>query len=130
VLCQKHIEGAVAEAIVGIRMDDNFGPAIVFGLGGIMVEILNDRSLGIPPLSQSDTLEMIEKTRTSQLLQGFRGSPRADLEALVEALMSVGRLAVDWVDRIEALDINPLLIMPEDQGVVAVDALMILKEET
>ena len=73
---------------------------------------------------------MIERTKASQLLQGFRGSPQADLEALTETLIRVGRLAVDWADRIEALDINPLLIMPEGQGVVAVDALLILKEDS
>jgi succinyl-CoA synthetase beta subunit len=71
---------------------------------------------------------MIEETRASQLLHGFRGSSKADLEALIETLVQVGRLAIDWVSRIEALDINPLLIMPEGQGVVAVDALLVLKK--
>jgi acetyltransferase len=130
VLCQKYIEGAVAEAIVGILMDPDFGPAVVFGLGGVMVEILEDRALGIPPLSRSEAREMIEGTRASRLLRGFRGSPPADLEALIETLIRIGRLAVDWADRIEALDINPLLIMPEGQGVLAVDALLALKEDS
>jgi acetyltransferase len=130
VLCQKKIEGVVAEAIAGILMDPHFGPAVVFGLGGIMVEILEDRTLDIPPLSRSEAREMIESTKASQLLHGFRGSPQADLEILTETLIRIGRLAVDWADRIEALDINPLLIMPEGQGVVAVDALLILKEDS
>jgi len=119
-----------AEAIVGILMDRYFGPAVIFGLGGVMVEILEDRALGIPPLSLGEAQEMIERTKASQLLHGFRGSPRADLEALTETIIRVGRLAVDWADRIEALDINPLLIMPEGQGVVAVDALLVLKEDS
>ena len=130
VLCQRMIVGAVAEAIVGILMDRYFGPAVIFGLGGVMVEILEDRALGIPPLSLGEAQEMIERTKASQLLHGFRGSPRADLEALTETIIRVGRLAVDWADRIEALDINPLLIMPEGQGVVAVDALLVLKEDS
>jgi acyl-CoA synthetase (NDP forming) len=130
VLCQKKIEGVVAEAIAGILVDPHFGPAVVFGLGGVMVEILEDRTLGIPPLSRSEAREMIESTKASQLLHGFRGSPQADLETLTETLIRIGRLAVDWADRIEALDINPLLIMPEGQGVVAVDALLILKEDS
>ncbi|MCK5569025.1 MAG: acetate--CoA ligase family protein, partial [Spirochaetes bacterium] len=130
VLCQQMIGGAVAEAIVGILMDPCFGPAVVFGLGGIMVEILQDRALGIPPLSRGEALEMIEKTRASKLLYGFRGSPRADLEALTDTLTSVGRLAVDWADRIEALDINPLMILPEGRGVIAVDALLVLKKDS
>ncbi len=128
VLCQQMIRGAVAEAIVGILMDPYFGPSVVFGLGGIMVEIFKDRALGIPPLSRDETLTMIEKTMASKLLTGFRGSPKADLEALTDTLINVGRLAVDWADRIEALDINPLLVMPEGQGVVAVDALLVMKK--
>jgi acyl-CoA synthetase (NDP forming) len=130
VLCQQMIGGAVAEAIVGILMDPFFGPAVVFGLGGIMVEILQDRALGIPPLSRAEALEMIGNTKGSKLLYGFRGSPKADLEALADTLISVGRLAVDWADRIEALDINPLLILPEGRGVIAVDALLELKKDT
>jgi len=130
VLCQKKIEEAVAEAIVGILVDPHFGPAVVFGRGGVMVEILEDRALGIPPLSRSEAREMIESTKASQLLHGFRGSHKADLEALTETLVGIGRLAVDQADRIEALDINPLLIMPEGRGVVAVDALFVLKEDS
>ncbi|MFC2165731.1 acetate--CoA ligase family protein [Acidobacteriota bacterium] len=128
VLCQKMITGAVAEAIVGILMDHSFGPSVVFGLGGVMVEILRDRALGIPPLNRDQALEMINMTKGSQLLFGFRGSPLADLEALTDTLVRVSWLAVDWADRIEALDINPLLIMPEGMGVAAVDALIELKE--
>ncbi|MBA7603387.1 hypothetical protein ES703_10495 [subsurface metagenome] len=128
VLCQQMVGGAVAEAIVGVLMDPCFGPAVLFGLGGVMVEILQDRALGIPPLSRGGALKMIEMTRASKLLYGFRGSPRADLGALADTLVSVGRLAVDWADRIEALDINPLLILPEGQGVIAVDALLALKK--
>jgi acyl-CoA synthetase (NDP forming) len=130
VLCQKMITGAVAEAIVGILMDHSFGPAVVFGLGGIMVEILKDRALGIPPLSREEAREMIAMTKGSQLLSGFRGSPRADLEALIDTLVRVSWLAVDWADRIEALDINPLLILPEGRGVAAVDALIELKNSS
>lgn len=128
VLCQKMIEGAVVEAIVGILMDPYFGPSVVFGLGGIMVEIIKDRALGIPPLSHREALEMINKTRGSKLLTGFRGSPPADIDALADTLIRIGRLATDWPDRIKALDINPLLVMPEGQGVVAVDALLELKK--
>jgi acetyltransferase len=128
VLCQKMILGAVAQAIVGILMDRSFGPAVVFGMGGVMVEILKDRALGIPPLSQNEALEMIHKTKGSQLLFGFRGSPRADLDALIDTLVRISWLAIDWAAGLEALDINPLLIMPEGKGVAAVDALIELKE--
>lgn len=127
VLCQKMITGAVAEAIVGILKDPYFGPAVVFGMGGVMVEILKDRSLGIPPLADDEAQEMIQQTKGSKLLQGFRGAPRGDLDALTDTLIRVGTFALDWADRIEALDINPLLILPEGEGVVAVDALLLLR---
>jgi acetyltransferase len=119
--------GAVAEAIAGLLIDPQFGPAVIFGMGGIMVEVLGDRALGIPPLDRDTAGDMIDQTRTSRILKGFRGAPPADLEALIDVLIAVGNLAVDWSERIEALDINPLLIMPEGQGTVAVDALLVLK---
>jgi acetyltransferase len=128
VLCQQMATGAVAEAIVGLLIDPHFGPAVIFGMGGIMVEVLGDRALGIPPLDRSTARRMIEQTRTSRVLRGFRGAPPADIEALIDVLISVGNLALDWSERIEALDINPLLILPEGQGTVAVDALLVLKD--
>lgn len=128
VLCQQMATGAVAEAIVGLLIDPQFGPAVIFGMGGIMVEVLGDRALGIPPLDRSTARRMIEQTRTSRVLRGFRGAPPADIEALIDVLISVGNLGLDWSERIEALDINPLLILPEGQGTVAVDALLILKD--
>ena len=127
VLCQQMVGGAVAEAIVGLIMDPQFGPAVVFGLGGVMVEVLQDRSLDVPPLDRQSALRMIEKTRGSRLLKGFRGRPKADIEALVDVLVRVGNLAVDRSEDIEALDINPLLILPRGKGVIAVDALMVTK---
>ncbi|UCF97104.1 MAG: acetate--CoA ligase family protein [Spirochaetaceae bacterium] len=128
VLCQQMVGGAVAEAIVGLLIDPQFGPAVIFGLGGVMVEVLGDRALGIPPLDRNSARRMIEQTRASRVLKGFRASPPADIEALIDVLIGVGTLALDWAERIEALDINPLLIRPEGQGVVAVDALLVLKD--
>jgi acyl-CoA synthetase (NDP forming) len=124
VLCQKMVEGAVAEVIVGILNDPQWGPAVVFGTGGVLVEVLGDRSLAIPPLDPAAARAMILQTRGSRLLEGFRGRPRADIEALVRLIVSVGELAVEQRGRIEALDLNPVLVMPEGQGVVAVDALL------
>jgi acyl-CoA synthetase (NDP forming) len=127
VLCQRMATGAVAEAIVGLLIDPQFGPVVIFGMGGVMVEVLGDRSLGIPPLDRDTARRMIEQTRTSRILMGFRGAPPADMAALIDVLIAVGNLAVDWSERIEALDINPLLIMPQGRGVMAVDALLVLK---
>jgi len=124
ILCQEMAVGAVAEAILGVLMDPQFGPAVLFGMGGVLVEVLGDRSLGIPPLDRASALGMIEQTRTGKILEGFRGKPRGDVESLADALIRVGELALDWSEELEALDVNPLLVLPEGQGVLAVDALI------
>jgi len=124
VLVQEMITDPVAEVIVGISKDADFGPVVLFGLGGTAVELYKDRALGIPPLSPDDALEMISQSKASRLLQGFRGRSAGDKSALVDVLVQVGHLATHWGDRIHALDINPLLVLSAGQGVVAVDALI------
>mgnify|MGYP004668747947 CR=1 FL=1 len=114
----------VAEVIIGITRDPQFGPAVVYGSGGILVEVLKDSVIGIPPLSKERALEMIRSTKGYRLLTGFRGNPPADIDALADTLVKVGRLAADGVDSLDSLDINPLLVYPEGQGVLAVDALI------
>jgi len=129
---QAHLKGAViqetienaVEVILGVLQDPDFGPIIVFGSGGILVELLQDSSLRLPPLSHPQALEMIHETRSGRLLQGFRGRPPADIEALADALVRLSQLAVDLGDRIAALDVNPLMVLPKGQGVRAVDALV------
>jgi acyl-CoA synthetase (NDP forming) len=128
VLCYKMIEEPVAEAIVGVISDPYFGPAVVFGLGGVMVEVIKDRALLIPPISREEAREAIDSTKGSKLLYGFRGKPKADIEALVDVVVRAGEMTADLTQRIDALDINPLLILPEGKGVIAVDALVALKE--
>ena len=123
-LVQEMVTGAVAETIVGISRDPDFGPVVVFGLGGTMVELFKDRALCIPPLTQAEAQEMISYTKSGRLLQGFQGQKAGDLPALIDVLIQVGKLATHWEDRIHALDINPLFILPEGQGVVAADALI------
>jgi acetate---CoA ligase (ADP-forming) len=127
VLCYKMVEEPVAEAIVGVISDPYFGPAVVFGLGGIMVEVIKDRALLIPPIRREEARAAIDSTKGSKLLYGFRGKPKADVEALVDVIVRAGEMTADLADRIDALDINPLLILPEGEGVVAVDALVALK---
>jgi acetyltransferase len=85
---------------------------------------LQDSSLRLPPLSHKEALEMIYETRGRRLLQGFRGRPPADINALADALVRVSQLAVDLGDLVSALDINPLMVLPKGQGVRAVDALV------
>jgi len=120
VLVQKMITDAVAEVIVGISRDVDFGPIVLFGLG---------RSLGIPPLSREEAIEMVRLTKANRLLRGFRGSPVGDEESLVKVIGHLSEVALDWEDKIQALDINPLLVLPAGQGAVAVDALIQLRTE-
>jgi len=117
----------VAEAILGIIYEPYSGPVLVFGSGGIFVELIHDSSLRLPPLDQEEAKEMVQETKIAKLISGFRGKPRGDHDALYRALVQLGKLALDLSPYLKALDINPLFIMPEDQGVLVVDALMELR---
>ena len=121
---QKMITGG-QEVIVGVTRDPTFGPLVMFGLGGVYVEALADVSFRLAPLTAADAEEMIDEVRSARLLTGLRGAPAADRAALVDAIVRVGQLAADHPEIVE-LDINPLLVLPEGQGVLAVDARIIL----
>jgi acetate---CoA ligase (ADP-forming) len=113
------------EVIVGIKRDPIFGPLVMFGLGGIAVEVLADVSFRLAPLTAADAEEMVDEVRSAKLLAGVRGAPAADRAALVDAIVRIGQLAVDHPE-IAALDVNPLLVLPKGQGAMAVDARIIL----
>ncbi len=123
VVVQPMITGGT-EMIVGVKSDPRFGPAVVCGFGGVFVEVLRDVSVRVPPLDAEEALAMIAELRGSALLRGARGRPPADLRALADALVRVASLAEAHRDRLRALDINPLLVLPEGRGVVAVDWLI------
>jgi acetate---CoA ligase (ADP-forming) len=113
------------EVIVGVKRDPTFGPLVMFGLGGIYVEALRDVSFRLAPLTLADAHAMICEIRSAKVLQGLRGAPPADIDALADAIVRLGQLAVDCPD-IAELDVNPLLVLPEGQGVLAVDVRVIL----
>lgn len=125
---QQMVAGGV-EVILGMQNDPDFGPMILVGVGGVMTELLDDVALRRAPLSRSDVDEMIGETRLGMLLEGFRGAPRADRAALEDAILRLSALAVAHAPEIESIDINPLLVLPEGEGCVAVDALIIKPEE-
>ncbi|NMB94408.1 MAG: acetate--CoA ligase family protein [Flexilinea flocculi] len=124
VIVQEMISPDSVEVILGIMNDPTFGPVVVFGSGGILVELMKDSTLAIPPFTRQEAGEMINRTRGSKLLKGFRGKPAADFDALCDALVGLSFLAVDFADHIAALDINPLMVLPNGKGVRAVDVLM------
>jgi len=115
------------EVILGMKRDPIFGPTILFGLGGIYVELLKDVALRVAPLREEDAREMIAEIQGKALLDGVRGQPPRDREALVEILMRLSRMAVELGDEIAELDINPLILYPEGEGAVAADALIVLR---
>jgi acetyltransferase len=120
----QRMAGEGVEMILGIKRDPLFGPVVLCGLGGILVELLKDIAVGIPPLSPRQARDMLIRLRGFAILGGVRGKAPADVEALCETIVSVSRLAVSLGDRLAGLDINPLIVLPKGQGVVAVDAVV------
>jgi acetate---CoA ligase (ADP-forming) len=128
VLIQEMVRPGV-EVILGMKRDPQFGPLILFGLGGIFVEIFKDVSYSFPPLSETDAYDMIRKIKGFRILQGVRGRKEADVEALVDTLVKFSHLCSDTSDVLEEIDINPLIVGERGQGVRVVDALMIPRTE-
>ena len=116
------------EVILGVQHDPVFGPVIMFGLGGIYVELFKDVSLRAAPIAAEQAHEMIMQTKASQLLTGIRGQTSSDVPALVEALVTLSDFALAHRHVIDSIDINPLLVLPQSQGVVALDAAITLRE--
>jgi acetyltransferase len=128
VLVQPMMTGG-RELILGGRQDRQFGPVVLVGLGGIFVEIFEQASLRIAPVTRSEALEMIEQLAGSQILMGARGDRPYDIEAIVDAILRLSQLLVDFPEILE-LDINPLRVRHEGQGCTALDARIILQAGT
>ncbi|MBK5113982.1 MAG: acetate--CoA ligase family protein [Candidatus Heimdallarchaeota archaeon] len=112
------------EIIVGVTRDPTFGPAIMFGLGGIFVELLKDVSFRIAPIKEEDAQEMIHEIKALPMLQGFRGGPNVKLELIVDVLMKISQLTIDFIDDILEIDLNP--IFAYEDKILTVDARIIL----
>ena len=114
------------EFVAGATRDPQFGPAVMFGLGGVYVELFRDVSFRLAPLTKGEALDMMGGTKASRLLAGFRGSPPLDVGAAAETLVAVGRLITD-VPEIDSIDINPLFVYP--RGTLAVDVRIVLRKD-
>lgn len=125
VLVQEMVTDHVAEVIVGVTQDPQFGPTIMFGLGGVMAEALEDVSFRVCPITLSDAREMVREIRGYRILNGFRGKPAADKAALEEVLVRLSRLAVDLSGSIREIEINPLMVFAERRGVKAADTAIV-----
>jgi acyl-CoA synthetase (NDP forming) len=123
VLVQEMVAGGT-EVILGVNNDPLFGPAVMAGFGGIFAEVLRDVSFRLAPVALSEAHAMLRELRAFPILDGARGRPKADVEALAQAIVRLSALAVDLGDALAELDINPLFVLPAGRGVRAGDALI------
>lgn len=124
-LVQEMVPSGGLEVLVGMNRDPQFGPLVTFGLGGIYVETLKDVTFRVAPFSVQDAREMLDEIRARALLDGVRGKPAVDKDAIVDTLLRVGQLVQDFSEIVE-LDINPLIVYPRQQGAIAIDMRLIL----
>lgn len=123
VLVQEMIKGQ-RELVVGLTRDPQFGPCVMFGLGGIFTEVLKDISFRVAPLEKHDALEMMSEIKAHKILDAVRGMPEADRDLLADILINVGRIGLEN-DAVKEIDINPLILSGSKP--VAVDALVVLE---
>lgn len=116
------------ECIIGITRDPQFGPMVMFGMGGIFVELLKDVKFALAPLSKTEAVDMIKQIKLFPLLNGYRGQPVVAIDAIAETIMRVGQLAADFPE-ITELDINPIMAYPNATDTVAADARMTLSKK-
>ena len=123
---QKMADEPITELIIGMTTDPQFGPALMFGIGGILVELLEDVSFRIAPITEYDANEMIHEIKGFPILDGYRGKPKADIDAIVETLMKISDFVIKH-EEINEMDLNPVFIY--DKGLICVDARIILKKK-
>jgi succinyl-CoA synthetase beta subunit len=126
VLVQR-MEKGVAEAILGYRRDPQVGPVVVLGVGGVLAEIYRDFAVRLAPVGPEEAARMVEEVRGLALIRGYRGAPRGDTAALARAVSAFSQLA-HLEPRVAEAEVNPLIVKPESQGVVAVDGLLVLAD--
>jgi succinyl-CoA synthetase beta subunit len=115
------------ETLIGVINDPSFGPVVALGLGGVLTEVLKDVSYRVAPFDIDTARDMLAELRAAKLFEGYRGKPAADKEALARALVAVSEMATTLAPRLKELDINPVFVGPAGSGVVAADALVVLK---
>jgi acyl-CoA synthetase (NDP forming) len=127
ILVAEQLSGGV-EVVVGLHRDPETGPVVMFGAGGVLLELIRDVAFGPPGLDAERAREMIRSTLVSKLLDGYRGSVRCDVDSLVAAVVAMGSIAGDVGDLVESVEVNPLLVRPD--GVFALDALIVTRGPT
>ncbi|HEX5022394.1 MAG TPA: acetate--CoA ligase family protein [Candidatus Binatia bacterium] len=128
VLVQKQIKGI--ECLLGISRDDQIGPTLVMGLGGVFVEILADVVIRIPPITAAEARHALAGLKGAKVFSGVRGAPPADIDALAEMAARLSWLAYDYKGEIAELDLNPVVVLEKGEGAFVVDALLVSRSET
>jgi acetate---CoA ligase (ADP-forming) len=123
-LVEEMVSDGVAEVLVGITVDPQFGQLLVLGAGGVLTELLRDSVTLLPPFSAAGIVAALQRLRVSRLLQGYRGRPAGDTDALVAAALACTRYAAANLEHLSELDLNPVIVRPHGKGAVAVDALI------
>ncbi|MCH7748180.1 MAG: acetate--CoA ligase family protein [Acidobacteria bacterium] len=126
VLVSHMVTGGV-ETILGVQDDPTFGPVVMFGLGGIFVEMLKDVAFRVAPFEEDEAHRMMREVKGFPLLDGARGRPRCDLDALAAALAALSRFAAAHAGHLHSAELNPVMVLAEGQGLVALDALIVPK---
>jgi len=114
------------EVILGMIRDPQFGPMLMFGLGGIFVEVMKDVTFHIAPITQDEARQMLESTKSFALLKGVRGEAGVDFDAIATSLQRISQLVTDFPEIVE-MDINPFIVAPQGRASVAADARITLK---
>jgi len=124
ILIEKMVQDQIAEMIIGIKIDNQFGPVIIIGSGGIYTELINDSVTLLLPLTKTIILKAINKLKISKLLKGFRGKPKGDIHGLIQTILKIAKFAEKNASYLIEVDINPLIVRIEGKGVIAADALI------
>ena len=126
ILVQEMVQQGV-EFILGMTYDDQLGPLVLLGAGGVRVEVFKDSAVRLPPIDAPDVYDMIDELKASRLLRGFRGSPECDIEALVDCCIRFSQFVAATDGHFSAIDLNPVFVCPRGQGVRIADSLMITR---
>jgi len=129
VLVERMVEGSVAEVLVGVTADAQFGLALVLGSGGILVELAQDSRSLLLPTTRNEVAEALDSLKVARLIAGYRGRPEGDRGAVIEAVLAIAAFAEERRGRLIELDVNPLMVSPRGQGVVVADVMIRMNEK-
>jgi acetate---CoA ligase (ADP-forming) len=127
-LVEEMITDGVAEILVGLIVDPQFGQVLVLGSGGVLTELLADSVTLLPPFTKASVESALASLKLGKLLRGYRGKPAGDVQALIDTVLNVARYAAANLDTLREIDVNPIIVRPAGKGAVAVDALIRLKK--